>query len=70
MNDGGVCRTAPATPGLLKRFGASKTNNLRLKVMTTNQLNPHPPARLSAVKDLMFFYGFPKQPMGETEARL
>ena len=31
INDGGVCRTAPATPGLLKILNHAADNNLVLR---------------------------------------
>ena len=37
MNDKGVCRTAPATPGLLKRV---QQNNLRQSQLRTKRLCP------------------------------
>ena len=35
MNDGGVCRTAPATPGLLNILGINKVKGQHVKIPPT-----------------------------------
>ena len=53
MNDGGVCRTAPATPGLLKN--KTKNGQISKNIQTINK------------KKIKYIYGQTKNILNEEE---